>query len=105
MSARSVVAIAVVLAAAAAADDVMRCGTAIVDVGMTMGQVVAKCGEPASKEVETTPVKRRTASGAVTTSGTTSIERWTYDRGYGQFPALLTFEQGKLRSIELLARR
>jgi len=106
MSARSVVAIACVLAASTAyADDVMRCGTVIVDVGMTTGQVVAKCGEPVSKEVETAPVKRRTASGGVMTSGTTSIERWTYDRGYGQFPALLTFEQGKLKSIELLARR
>ncbi len=33
------------------------------------------------------------------------IERWTYDRGYGQLPALLTFEHGKLKAIELLARR
>jgi hypothetical protein len=107
MSAQSVAAIACLLVAGstASADDVMRCGTAIVDVGMTAGQVVAKCGEPTSKEVETAPVKRRTASGGVTTTGTTSIERWTYDRGYGQFPALLTFEEGKLKSIELLVRR
>jgi hypothetical protein len=107
MSARSVVAIAAVLAAgsSAMADDVMRCGTAIVDVGMTAGQVVAKCGEPMSTEVETAPIKRRTASGGVTTTGTTRIERWTYDRGYGQFPALLTFTDGKLKSIELLTSR
>ena len=105
--ARSIVAVAISLAmeSSAWADDVMRCGTAIIDIGMVAGQVLAKCGEPQSKEVETEPIRRRTASGGVTAAGSTRIERWIYDRGYGQFPALLTFEQGKLKSIELLARR
>jgi len=80
----------------------MRCGTAIIEVGMIAEQVVAKCGEPSSKEVESAPVRRRTTNGAVNTTGSTSIERWTYDRGYGQSPALLTFDQGKLKSIEFL---
>ena len=107
MLAIRIVAIASLLAGAswASADDVLRCGTAIVSIGMVASQVVAKCGEPQSKEVETVPIKRRTASGGVTTTGSTSIERWTYDRGYGQFPALLTFEEGKLKSIELLVSR
>ena len=106
MLARRLVAIAALVAGgySASADDVMRCGTAIVNTGMVASQVVAKCGEPQSKEVETVPIKRRTASGGVNTTGSTRIERWIYDRGYGQFPALLTFEQGKLKSIELLAR-
>jgi len=47
----------------------------------------------------------RARTGAVNTVGSTRIERWTYDRGYGQLPALLTFEHGKLKSIELLAHR
>lgn len=94
-----------VAAPAALADDVMRCGTVIVNTGMVAEQVIAKCGEPQSKEVESVPIKRRTASGGVNTTGTTRIERWIYDRGYGQFPALLTFEEGKLKSIELLPRR
>jgi hypothetical protein len=107
MRARGVFAIASVLAAglSASADDVMRCGAAIVDIGMVAAQVVAKCGEPQSREVDSAPVKRRGVTGAVNTTGSTRIERWTYDRGYGQFPALLTFEKGRLKSIELLARR
>ena len=106
MFTRRTVAIASLVAGAwALADDVMRCGTLIVDVGMVASQVVAKCGEPQSREVETVPVKRRTASGGVSTTGSTRIERWIYDRGYGQFPALLTFEEGKLKSIELLVSR
>ena len=89
----------------AAADDVMRCGNVIVDVGMAAAQVVAKCGTPQSKEVGSAPGKgRRGGRGAASSAGGGRVERWTYDRGYGQFPALLTFEHGKLASIELLAR-
>jgi hypothetical protein len=88
-------------ACSASADDVMRCGNAIVDVGMVAAQVVARCGTPQSKEVGTAPGKHGAGRGA---AGATRVERWTYDRGYGQFPALLTFEHGKLASIELLAR-
>jgi hypothetical protein len=91
--------------AAASADEVMRCSSgAIVNVGMIADQVVAKCGEPKSKEVEEVPIRQRTRSGAVNTTGSTHVERWTYDRGYGQFPALLTFEEGKLKAIEIQAR-
>jgi hypothetical protein len=87
------------------ADDSLRCGSAIVTIGMVEGQVVAKCGEPSGKSTEETPVTTRSRRGTVKTAAGGRIERWTYDRGYGQLPALLTFEHGKLKSIELLARR
>jgi uncharacterized protein DUF2845 len=93
------------IAGAAAADDSLRCGSVLVTVGMVADQVLAKCGEPQSRAVEEVPVKSRARTGAVNTVGSTRIERWTYDRGYGQLPALLTFEHGKLKSIELLAHR
>jgi hypothetical protein len=96
---------AVAAAQPAAADDSLRCGTALVTVGMVTDEVVAKCGEPRSKSAEESPVKTRSRGGAAKTVGSTRIERWNYDRGYGQLPALLTFEHGKLKSIELLARR
>jgi uncharacterized protein DUF2845 len=89
----------------ASADDTLRCGNAIVTTGMVTGEVVAKCGEPASKATEETPVTTRSRRGTVKTAAGGRIERWTYDRGYGQLPALLTFEHGKLKSIELLPRR
>jgi hypothetical protein len=87
------------------ADDALRCGAAIVTTGMVADQVAARCGEPTSKSTEETPVTTRSRRGTVKTSAGGRIERWTYDRGYGQLPALLTFEHGKLKSIELLARR
>jgi hypothetical protein len=101
---------ALLLAAAAAgpswaADDVLRCGGTWVSVGMVAPQVVAKCGEPQSKQVEDVPIRIRGRNGAVNSVGSTRVEYWTYDRGSGQFPALLTFEEGKLKSLELITRR
>ena len=87
------------------ADDSLRCGNGIVTTGMVESQVTAKCGEPSSKSTEETPVTTHPRRGAVKTGAGGRIERWTYERGYGQLPALLTFEHGKLKSIELLARR
>jgi uncharacterized protein DUF2845 len=102
-------ALAVVLAAALgasahAADDVMRCGGSLITVGMLAAQIVAKCGEPQAKAVEEVPIRVRRQTGAVNTIGVTQVERWTYDRGAGQFPALLTFEEGKLKSLEIVAK-
>ena len=97
--------IALAIAGVATADDSLRCGPSLVTLDMVMSQVLAKCGEPQSKSTEEVPVKARARTGAVNTVGTTRIERWTYDRGYGQSFALLTFEHGKLKRIELLARR
>jgi hypothetical protein len=94
-----------VAAARVSADDSLRCGNAIVATGMVEGEVLAKCGEPSSKSTEDTPVTTRSRRGTVKTTAGGRIERWTYDRGYGQLPALLTFEHGKLKSIELLAHR
>ena len=89
----------------AAADHVLRCGGELVRVGMVAPQVVAKCGEPQSKTVEEVPVRGRGRNGAVTSVGVTRVERWTYDKVPGQFPALLTFEEGKLKSLELITKR
>jgi len=90
---------------AAHADDVMRCaGGALVRLGMSAEEVVAKCGEPKSKEIEDVPIQVRNKNGAVNAIGTTTMETWTYDRGSGQFPALLKFDAGKLKTIELLTR-
>jgi hypothetical protein len=97
--------LALAAAPCVSADDSLRCGNAIVTTGMVEAEVAAKCGEPTSKSTEETPVTTRSRRGTVKTAAGGRIERWTYDRGYGQLPALLTFEHGKLKSIELLARR
>jgi hypothetical protein len=89
----------------AAADDLMSCAGGIVRVGMAVPEVAAKCGDPKTKQVDEVPVRVRHPNGTLGTAGVTRIERWTYERGYGQFPAFLSFEEGKLKSIELLTGR
>jgi hypothetical protein len=101
---------AVVLAATvahcAAADDTVRCGNGrLVNVGMVDAEVIARCGEPKSRTAAEQPVRTRGAGGGSIVVGTLRTERWTYDRGRGQFDAVLSFEDGKLVSIELLQTR
>jgi Protein of unknown function (DUF2845) len=88
----------------AGADDVLRCKNGLANVGMIAPQVLAKCGQPQDKTVAELPVRVRNANGTIATAGTTRVERWTYERGYGRFPAVFTFEDGKLKSIELVTR-
>ncbi len=89
----------------ASAADTMRCENAIVREGMIAGEVLAKCGEPSSKRVDEVPIRTRNRNGAVNVVGTAKVETWVYDRGAGQFAAALTFEEGKLKSIEYLSAR
>lgn len=89
---------------AAHADQSLMCGNSLVSVGMVSTQIVAKCGNPKDKSVTDEPVRVRNANGAVVVAGTRRLEQWTYDRGYGRFLALLKFEDGKLKSIDLVAR-
>lgn len=90
----------------ARADDSTRCGTGrLVNVGMVTAEVVARCGEPKSRDGEDVPIRVRTAAGGTAVIGTTRVERWLYDRGQGQFNAVFTFEDGKLVDIEILTTR
>lgn len=103
---RSVLVVFLLLAqfSSARGADVMRCGASLIDVGMVATEVVAKCGEPKSKEIEDVEVRARTGSGGSAVIGTVRVERWVYDRGYGRFPARLTFEDGYLKKLEFLDR-
>jgi hypothetical protein len=76
----------------------------LVNVGMTASEVTERCGDPNSRTVEEVPVLARLPTGAVRQTGTTHAERWIYGRGQGQMDALLTFEDGKLRRIELVTQ-
>jgi hypothetical protein len=86
------------------ADDMLRCGSVLINVGMVAPEVTAKCGAPKDKSITESPRRVHRPNGTTATAGTVRVERWTYDRGYGKFPAVLTFEDGKLKSIELLTR-
>ena len=72
---------------------------------MVDAEVVALCGQPKDRTSEDVPVRARGAGGGVVVTGTTRVERWTYDRGQGQFDAVLSFEDGKLVRIDVLSTR
>ena len=82
-----------VAVAAMGADETFRCGSRLIEVGMTQAEVLAYCGEPTSKSVEVQDVRSGTRN-----VGTTEVQRWTYE-SY-QATRVLVFDQEKLRSIE-----
>jgi hypothetical protein len=99
--------VALTMPAHADGEETVRCSSGrLVDVGMIDSEVVARCGEPKSRTVEEVPVFNRNPRNRTVapTGDVTRIERWIYERGHGRFEALLTFENGKLSSIDLLTK-
>ncbi len=82
------------LAAPVAAADTLRCGSKIVETGMTMSDVKKYCGKPSSTSIEEQDVR---AGPRVV--GKTQIHTWRYERASGQRTAVLQFDQQKLMSI------
>ena len=70
-----------------------------------MAQVLAVCGSPKTRIIEEVPVRARGASGFSRFIGITLAEQWVYDRGWGKFPAVLWFQDGKIQRIEYLPYR
>ena len=80
-------------ASAATADGDFRCGSKIVTTGMTQGEVLDACGQPATKDVEDVDV--RSGNQVV---GRTAVWRWTYE--FSGTKRVLVFDQNTLKSIE-----
>jgi hypothetical protein len=81
--------------------ETIRCGSWLVDASVTVEELVRKCGEPASKQIEEEDVRVRSSYDSSTRIiGTTVTEYWTYDRGTQAAPVLVTITDGKIRSIE-----
>jgi len=92
--------VAALIASSPAFSETLRCGSSLVQPGVTVGFVQEKCGPPKSRETFSEPVMARRANGTAYEVGTTSKEVWRYQRGNGSFPALLTFEGGVLKKLE-----
>ena len=73
-----------------------RCGSKIIYVGMTRGDVWNYCGEPTSKSTELREVR----SDNNRVLGVTEIERWRYE-AYSA-TRVLVFMDDKLQTIETL---
>lgn len=80
-----------------AANDTIRCGNKIVRTGMTTADILKYCGKPSNKEVEEHDV--RSGNRVI---GTTQLNRWTYNRGFGGKPVVFEFDQDKLLFIKRL---
>lgn len=77
----------------AAADDGFRCGSKLIETGMTQADVLNYCGAPTSQSEEVMPV--RSGQRVV---GTTTSYRWTYSSYSATH--VLVFDQDKLVAIE-----
>ncbi len=98
-------AFAVVFAGSADARELFRCNGSIVQTGQTIPEVLARCGEPDARESTAVPIRALGRRGGSYVVGTAVVEHWVYERCGGQFPAYLTFDQGRLRRIEFIYRR
>ena len=80
-------------AAPAVADESFVCGSRIIELGLTQAEVLAQCGEPASKDVQEEAV--RSGNRKV---GVTQTSRWTYS-SYSS-TRVLVFDGDRLIGIE-----
>jgi len=96
-----ILAVAMLAASLAQASETLRCGTWLVDNEATVAELRAKCGEPVSKESKTEEIRSRNVSGHGThVVGTTTTERWYYQRSPGALRRVVTIQDGKIKSID-----
>ena len=92
-------------AGAADAYGSLRCKGQIIDVGDTAAEVLRLCGEPGERIITQVPVRAGAQTGFTRFAGFALTEQWVYDRGWGRFPAVLHFDDGKIQRIEYLTQR
>ncbi len=83
----------------------LRCKGRLIDIGDTMEEVASLCGAPGGRAVDEIPTRTRAGSGYSRLTGITTMERWVYDRGWGRFPVVLTFDRGRVQRIDYLPVR
>jgi hypothetical protein len=89
------------LGAATVHADSFRCGQRIATEDMTVEELLEACGEPSNKTVEVVDVYGPNVHGAGNVKrGTTTIEKWTYDRGSQSFAMVVTIVDGVIKSME-----
>jgi len=92
--------LAVIFFASAASSESFRCGQWIASPDMSVKELLEKCGEPTSRTVETIDVYGRSAAGGRIKTGTSTVERLTYDRGSQSFTMIVTIVDGEIKGIE-----
>lgn len=85
----------------ASADEPFRCGKWVVTSEQTLGEIISKCGEPASRTSRTEDVRvRNRNNGRMLKAGQTTVETLTWDRGPRAAAMVVTVVDGTIKSIE-----
>jgi hypothetical protein len=87
------------LTGTATAGELFRCGSWVVSADMGVAEFRQKCGEPTKRSVETQDVYAHAAGGGTIKTGTTTVERWIYDRGSRSFSMIVTITDGVITSL------
>ena len=97
---RALLLAALMLPFAASADESFRCGKWIASSSMSIPELIDKCGEPTSRQTETTDVVTRNANnGLMVKVGETTTETWIYDRSPNA-DMVVTIVDGRIKSID-----
>jgi hypothetical protein len=81
--------------------ETFRCGQWIASKEMSVDELLQKCGAPTQKTSETIDVYGPSVSGGGHVKrGTSTIEKWTYDRGSQAAPMVVTIVDGEIKSME-----
>ena len=92
---------------AIAEDTVFRCGAESVSIGDSRYTVQNICGKPARSESvgkTSKEKKQKQPQGSTSKSYSGKVQQCYYDRGYGDFVYVLTFEKDVLKKIEKSGR-
>ncbi len=81
-----------------------RCGSSLINESSTVDKIVEKCGVPHSKSSRTEDIRMRLPNGTMRTTGTTTTEEWTYERGTTAPPFVVTIVDGKVKSVNVVRR-
>lgn len=73
----------------------MRCGENLIERGFTFFEVLERCGKPDLEYAWDT----RYVPGVEA-----RVTEWVYEQGSNRFRRVLTFEEGRLRNIELRSK-
>jgi hypothetical protein len=91
---------------AVAGDSIFRCGGESVSVGDSRYTVQKICGKPSRSESvsKTSKEKQKEPKGTTSKSSSGKSQKWYYDKGYGDFVYVLTFQGDVLKKIEKSGR-
>ena len=78
----------------------MRCGQWVVSEGSTPAEILEKCGPPQQQDKAVEDTFGKNPAGFRMKTGTSTTERWYYQRGSRSFRMVVTIVDGEVRHIE-----